>query len=98
MIVLEDADVSAAARWGVWGACYNAGQSCVAVERIYVVESRYHEFLQKVVAEAEQYTVGYSTDKESPYHSGPLTLERQVTTVIETRPRDFATGVACSTP
>ncbi len=79
MIVLDDADVAAAARWGVWGACYNAGQSCVAVERIYVVESRYHEFLQKVVAEAERYTVGYSTEQESPYHSGPLTLERQVT-------------------
>jgi acyl-CoA reductase-like NAD-dependent aldehyde dehydrogenase len=78
MIVLDDADVDAAARWGVWGACYNAGQSCVAVERIYVVESRYHEFLQKVVAEAERYTVGYSPDKESRYHSGPLTMERQV--------------------
>lgn len=78
MIVLEDADVAAAARWGVWGACYNAGQSCVAVERIYVIESRYHEFLQKIVAEAEKYTMGYSTEKESPYHSGPLTLERQV--------------------
>ena len=34
MIVLDDADVAAAARWGVWGACYNPGQSCVAVERI----------------------------------------------------------------
>lgn len=78
MIVLDDADVAAAARWGVWGACYNAGQSCVAVERIYVVESRYHEFLQKLVGEAEQYRMGYSHDKESHYHSGPLTLERQV--------------------
>ena len=78
MIVLDDADVSAAARWGVWGACYNAGQSCVAVERIYVVESRYHEFLQKLVSEAEQYTMGYSPEKESYFHSGPLTMERQV--------------------
>lgn len=78
MIVLEDADLDAAARWGVWGACYNAGQSCVAVERIYVVESCYHAFLQKLVGEAEKYQMGYSADKESPYHSGPLTLERQV--------------------
>lgn len=83
MIVLEDADVAAAARWGVWGACYNAGQSCVAVERIYVVESRYHEFLQKVVGEAERYTIGYSTELESPYHSGPLVVDRQITVCKE---------------
>jgi acyl-CoA reductase-like NAD-dependent aldehyde dehydrogenase len=37
MLVLEDADVGRAARAAVWGACFNAGQSCVAVERVYAV-------------------------------------------------------------
>src|SRR5690606_27482347 len=29
MLVLEDADVAAAVKWGVWGAFYNTGQACV---------------------------------------------------------------------
>ena len=32
MLVLEDADVAAAAKWGVWGAFYSTGQACVSVE------------------------------------------------------------------
>ena len=29
----------------MWGACANAGQTCVGVERVYVVEPVYDEFL-----------------------------------------------------
>ena len=39
MIVLEDADVDLAAHAAVWGAMFNAGQTCVSVERVYVLES-----------------------------------------------------------
>lgn len=31
MVVLEDADIRRAARGAVWGACFNAGQTCIAV-------------------------------------------------------------------
>lgn len=33
------------------GAFYNAGQSCCAIERVYVHESKYSEFLDAAVAE-----------------------------------------------
>ena len=41
MIVLEDADVDLAAQAAVWGGMFNAGQMCVSVERVYVLEPVY---------------------------------------------------------
>lgn len=41
--VAEDADVARAVAGVVDGACYNAGQSCCGVERVYVHASRYDE-------------------------------------------------------
>jgi acyl-CoA reductase-like NAD-dependent aldehyde dehydrogenase len=78
LIVLEDADIAAAARWAVWGgAAFNAGQSCVAVERIYAVAPVYDAFLRALIAEAKKVRIGYSAEKDNPYHLGPLTFERQ---------------------
>ena len=45
MIVLEDADVDLAAHAAVWGAMFNAGQTCVSVERVYVLEPVYDQFV-----------------------------------------------------
>ena len=39
MIVLGDADLERAANGAVWGAFTNAGQTCAAVERLYIHES-----------------------------------------------------------
>jgi acyl-CoA reductase-like NAD-dependent aldehyde dehydrogenase len=77
MIVLEDADIEAAARWGTWGAFYNTGQTCQAVERVYVVESVYEQFLQKAVERTREFQPGYSPELYSYNHLGPLTFDRQ---------------------
>lgn len=77
MIVLDDADIGAAARWGAWGAFYNAGQTCVAVERVYVVQSVYEPFLQAVLAEVAKMRVGYSPALDNRFDMGPLTFDRQ---------------------
>jgi acyl-CoA reductase-like NAD-dependent aldehyde dehydrogenase len=77
LIVLEDADLDAAARWGTWGAIYNAGQTCQAVERTYVVEAVYDDFLSKAVNYTKNYKQGYTVEKDNPYDLGPLTFERQ---------------------
>jgi acyl-CoA reductase-like NAD-dependent aldehyde dehydrogenase len=79
MIVLEDADLDAAARWGVWGAFFNAGQTCMAVERVYVVESVYDAFVERVLHYTREFKMGYTPAVESPYSLGPLTFQRQVT-------------------
>ena len=87
MIVLDDADVDAAARWGVWGAFFNTGQTCMAVERVYVVESKYEEFVRRSISYAKEFKVGYAIDADSPYSMGPVTDPRQVK-VIESHLED----------
>ncbi len=78
MLVLDDADLRAAAEWGVWGANFNAGQTCMAVERVYVEKPVYEEFVRLAVDEVNKLRVGYSPEKESPYHLGPVSDPRQV--------------------
>lgn len=78
MVVLEDADLDAAARWGVWGAFFNTGQTCMAVERVYVVEQKYDEFLRLAMKYTKDFKVGFTTDLDSPYSTGPVTDPRQV--------------------
>ncbi len=58
MIVLEDADVELAAHAAVWGAMFNAGQTCVSVERVYVMESVFDQFVAAVVRDVENLKVG----------------------------------------
>jgi acyl-CoA reductase-like NAD-dependent aldehyde dehydrogenase len=77
MVVLEDADIEAAARWGIWSACYNTGQTCVSIERVYVVSPVYEQFVSTVLEEAKKINLGYSPDHNSPFHMAPLTFERQ---------------------
>ena len=75
MIVLEDADIKAAAKWGVWSsAAFNSGQSCIAVERIYVVEDVYDEFVQLAVEEAGQDQDGLYRHKRMPIRYGTVDL------------------------
>jgi acyl-CoA reductase-like NAD-dependent aldehyde dehydrogenase len=51
MIVLRDANVERAANAAAWGGVSNAGQICISVERIYVEEPVYDEFVQKLTEE-----------------------------------------------
>src|ERR1700754_3912156 len=58
MIVLDDADVDLAAHAAVWGAFFNAGQTCVSVERVYVMESVYDQFVSAVVRDVNNLKMG----------------------------------------
>jgi acyl-CoA reductase-like NAD-dependent aldehyde dehydrogenase len=78
MLVLADADVAAAAEWGAWGAFFNAGQTCMSVERVYVVASVYDEFVRGAVAAAERLKVGHALDTDAPYQVGPITSPAQL--------------------
>ena len=58
MIVLEDADIDLAAHAAVWGAMFNAGQTCVSVERVYVLEPVYDQFVAAVVRDVNNLKMG----------------------------------------
>jgi acyl-CoA reductase-like NAD-dependent aldehyde dehydrogenase len=58
MLVLDDADVELAAHAAVWGAFFNAGQTCVSVERVYVMEQVYEQFVDAVVRDVKALKMG----------------------------------------
>jgi acyl-CoA reductase-like NAD-dependent aldehyde dehydrogenase len=60
--VRADADIAYAAENLVDGAFFNSGQSCCGIERIYVHDSVYDEFLERAVALTNQYRLGNPTD------------------------------------
>ncbi|GAA1876883.1 aldehyde dehydrogenase family protein [Asanoa iriomotensis] len=74
LIVDADADVSAAAEACVWGALTNAGQTCLAIERVYAVEPVYDAFVAEVVRRAGALTVGYGDG----FDIGPITMPKQI--------------------
>ncbi len=58
------------------GAFYNNGQSCCSVERIYVHESVYDEYLREFVKEVASWKIGEPT--EPGVYFGPLTRKAQI--------------------
>lgn len=80
----SDVDVGKAAAALADGAFYNTGQSCCAVERIYVHQSIYEAFVEAFVAEVKQLKLGDPLDSATTL--GPLArgeaqlthLERQI--------------------
>jgi acyl-CoA reductase-like NAD-dependent aldehyde dehydrogenase len=72
MIVCEDADIDKALTGASVGRFYNCGQACLAVKRLYVVESIYEQFVEKLVGKAQRLKVGNGLDKDTrlgPMHS-----------------------------
>lgn len=68
--VAADADLDFAAENVVDGACYNAGQSCCAVERVYVHESVYAAFLERATLAVQAYKLGDPLEETTTM--GPL--------------------------
>jgi acyl-CoA reductase-like NAD-dependent aldehyde dehydrogenase len=76
MIVLEDANLTNAARAAVWGGFANAGQACASIERCYVHESIAKQFTDLAVEETRKLKIGVPTDDEVDL--GSMTNERQL--------------------
>ncbi|MFJ2756341.1 aldehyde dehydrogenase family protein [Nocardioides sp. NPDC087217] len=77
VIVAADADVVAAARAVAWGAFTNSGQTCVGVERVYVVDEVADEFESALLRELKEVRPG--SDAGATY--GPMTMPAQVDVV-----------------
>lgn len=81
-------DIAAVAAATADGAFYNNGQSCCAVERLYVHQNIYDEFLNAFSNEVKSYKIASPIEKD--VYTGPLSrkeqlafLEQQVNDAVE---------------
>ena len=68
--VMDDADLEAAVETLIDGAMFNAGQCCCGIERIYVHESLYDDFVARAVEIVKGYKLGNPLDAETTI--GPM--------------------------
>jgi aldehyde dehydrogenase (NAD+) len=80
-VILDDADLKAAAKWNVTRAFSNTGQSCHAPSRILVHESQMEEVLSLLESEAKTITVGNPLDPQVTM--GPVVNKLQFDRVQE---------------
>ena len=81
MIVLKDADIERAARGAVWASFMNCGQSCGAVERVYVAREAADAFTARVIELAGKVKVGNPFDPG--VDMGPMATAGQLKIVEE---------------
>lgn len=81
LYVMDDViDVKQAAINAAEGAFYNNGQSCCAVERIYVHEDIYEDFVDCFLEEVRGYSIGDPT--QEGVFIGPLAREPQLEVIL----------------
>lgn len=73
VIVDSDADLDHAVDGVLFGAASNAGQTCAGVERVYVVEDVYDDFVDKLTEKASRIRAG----EEPEADLGPITMPGQ---------------------
>ncbi len=79
-IITEDADLPVAVRFGVENVMINSGQTCTALTRMLVPQSRYKETLKIATVVAEENVVGDPTNPASTM--GPMSSSKQKRTVL----------------
>lgn len=85
MIVCADADIDGAVAGAIMGSCMNTGHYCCGTERIYVVETIYDTFLEKVIAGVKALRQGSELGFEEDV--GAVFWDRQMT-IIESQVDD----------
>lgn len=78
MIVLKGANLERAAGACVWGALMNAGQACTSIERVFVEEPIYDDFVRKIVDKVRAIRQGPS---DTEVEVGSMTSEAQLAKV-----------------
>jgi acyl-CoA reductase-like NAD-dependent aldehyde dehydrogenase len=80
MLVLSDADLERAANFATYYSMQNAGQTCISIERVYVEEPVYDEFVSKVSEKVRGLRVG-KPDGPGSVEVGAITFPPQMDTI-----------------
>ena len=78
MIVLSDADLERAANTAVFYGMMNSGQTCISIERVYVEEPVYDEFVSKVTEKVRAIRQGDPAGGAGTVEVGSMTFPKQV--------------------
>ena len=89
-LVLEDADIETAVKYSVIGRLYNNGETCVSAKRFIVADKVYDAFVDALVEQMKQITLGDPTDEATQL--GPLSSQGQFDTVKEQVEQSIAKG------
>jgi acyl-CoA reductase-like NAD-dependent aldehyde dehydrogenase len=81
VIVHSDADLDMAAQRIAFGAYYQAGQSCISVQRVLVASEVYDEFAQLLTKQVEQLITGDPMDEKTDV--GPVITHGEVDRIAE---------------
>ncbi len=94
--VMEDADLEATVAGLIDGAMYNSGQCCCGIERIYVCESLYEDFVSRAVALVNGYRLGDPLDWDTTL--GPMAHKRVADAVRQQIDDALADGAVAHIP
>ncbi|MGI9461233.1 MAG: aldehyde dehydrogenase family protein [Alphaproteobacteria bacterium] len=86
--VMNDADIKAAVDNLVDGAFFNSGQCCCGIERIYLEEKIYDDFLSAAIEKTQKYVLDNPLDENTTlgpmaHHRFANTVRQQVTAAIK---------------
>lgn len=79
-IVLEDADITAAAESAAGGVFFNSGQACTAPSRLYVHAKHFDRLVEAVITAAKKTRLGHAFDPNTTM--GPLVSHEQLNRVV----------------
>ena len=78
MIVCADADIDRTVDGAVWGGFFNAGQTCISVERVYVEAPVYDEFVDQLVKRTQALRQGMDAKHDYSVDVGAMATEQQL--------------------
>jgi len=93
LIVCDDADLEAAAKWALLSAFSNAGQRCAAASRIIIFASVYDQFRDRLLAGTRKLTLGPTGDDDL----GPVINEKQLNNMLAAIEQSRKEGAAILT-
>lgn len=94
--VRDDVDVAWAAEQIVDGAVFNSGQSCCAIERVYVHKNVYEAFIEETKKVLSKYVVGDPFDEKTQV--GPVISKRARETILSHISEAISKGAKDETP
>ena len=97
MIVCDDASLDAAVTGAAVGRFYNCGQACLAIKRLYLFESVYDQFVEKLIGKVQRLKIGNGLEKDTrlgPLHTAAQRqeIEEQVADAVKRGGKVLAGG------